>query len=215
MPDFLTLSKQRYTTKHYDPSKMVSDEDLKTLLAILRNTPSSLNMQPWHFAVLNNTKEAAKILPAVDEFNHERITHSSYTIVFCVKSPFTEKEVQEVIEKEDKDGRYPTQKMKHQILAHVNKKLFESGMTQQQREQWAKDQVFIALGAFLYAAASLNMDSTAIGGFNNARLDDCLNLKEQNLKSVVLATIGYRSSHDSNANRPKSRLEFNELFTIL
>lgn len=214
MSDFLSLSNARYTTKHYDRNKKVSKDNLMTLLSILRNTPSSLNMQPWHFLILDNQVDAQKILPAIDGFNHERIIDSSYSIIFCSKSPLTPEDAKHVIEKEALDGRFSSEQMKEDRLKHLQAKLFDSNLTPN-LQHWQNQQVYIALGCFLYAAESLHIDTTAIGGFNSEKLDECLNLKEKNLSSVVIATIGYHSENDSNANRPKSRLNFDEIFTFI
>ncbi|EPI2108196.1 nitroreductase family protein, partial [Providencia rettgeri] len=46
--DIASISEKRYTTKHYDGSKEVSKSDLIKLLTVLRNSPSSVNSQPWH-----------------------------------------------------------------------------------------------------------------------------------------------------------------------
>ena len=42
--DILQLMCTRYTTKHYDPTRRVSDEDMQTLLEVLRLSPSSTNI---------------------------------------------------------------------------------------------------------------------------------------------------------------------------
>lgn len=34
MKSFLEISKERYTTKHYDPKRKISDDDLNTLKEI-------------------------------------------------------------------------------------------------------------------------------------------------------------------------------------
>lgn len=39
----LELVKQRYTTKHYDPSKPLTQEEIQTLVEVLRLSPSSVN----------------------------------------------------------------------------------------------------------------------------------------------------------------------------
>jgi len=44
--DLLNVSKSRYTTKAYDPSKKIPQEQFERLLEILRLTPSSINIQP-------------------------------------------------------------------------------------------------------------------------------------------------------------------------
>ena len=46
-------------------------------------------------------------------------------------------------------------------------------------------------------------------------MDEILDLKRKGLKSLVIATLGYRSENDGNAHRPKSRLPKEQIFTFL
>ena len=57
MTDMLDIVRQRYTTKHYDETKRISDEDFGKLAEVLRLSPSSVNSQPWHWFVAD-TDEA-------------------------------------------------------------------------------------------------------------------------------------------------------------
>ena len=57
MKDILELMQTRYTTKHYDETRRVSDKDMEMLTEVLRLSPSSVNCQLWHFYLLD-TKEA-------------------------------------------------------------------------------------------------------------------------------------------------------------
>lgn len=41
--DMLKLIRERYTTKHYDATRRVSDEDMADLMEVLRLSPSSVN----------------------------------------------------------------------------------------------------------------------------------------------------------------------------
>lgn len=211
----LELSQQRYTTKHYDPTKKVSAEQIKTLMEILRNAPSSLNVQPWHFIVIDNHKSQDKILPAIAEMNHSRVTDSSHTIVFCIKSPLTEDFLLRVNEKESQDGRYKDEAMKQERLDSLMNAVFNGkAKSAEGLDAWEKHQLYIALGQLLYATEQMGIDSTAIGGFNPTKLDQILGLTAKGLKSEVLVTIGFRAENDSNAKRPKSRLNQDELFTF-
>ena len=49
MNAMLEIARKRYTAKHYDATQPLTDEELDDLLEILRLTPSSINIQPWHF----------------------------------------------------------------------------------------------------------------------------------------------------------------------
>ena len=52
------IVRQRYSTKSFDPSKKIAAEDFAHIEAALRNSPSSVNMQPWHFIITDD--EAGK-----------------------------------------------------------------------------------------------------------------------------------------------------------
>jgi len=47
--NFLELAQQRYTTKKYNPTQKITNEEIETLKQILQLSPSSINSQPWHF----------------------------------------------------------------------------------------------------------------------------------------------------------------------
>ena len=78
---------------------------------------------------------------------------------------------------------------------------------------WETAQAYIALGFILFAAAGMGIDSTALEGIDFDKLDELLDLKSQGLRSVVAVSLGYRAPDDSNASRPKSRLELTDLLT--
>ena len=79
-------------------------------------------------------------------------------------------------------------------------------------QNWLTHQIYIALGFGLVAAAQLKLDSCPMEGFDNNQFDEILGLKEKNLHSVVLLTVGYRSQADAYQNMPKVRLPKEELF---
>ena len=103
----LDVARTRYTTKHYDPAKRVSDADFADLLEVLRLAPTSVNAQATRYFVANNAAAKEKILPAILDFNRPRVTESSHTIVFAVKDPITDADFEEVLAKEEADGRFP------------------------------------------------------------------------------------------------------------
>ena len=61
---------------------------IKKLLEILRFTPSSVNIQPWHFVVADNLaakERIAKALTGKYAYNAPKVLESSHTLVFCTK----------------------------------------------------------------------------------------------------------------------------------
>lgn len=209
------ISAKRFTTKKYDSTKKISDEHIKQLCDVLRNSPSSVNSQPWHFFVISSKEAKQKILPAISEFNHDRITNASHVVVFCAKTNLSEDHMKAILNQEDKDGRFATAEIKQ---ANDDGRHYFVGLnskTPQEQFNWESKQVYIALGNLLLGATCLGINSTPIEGFNPSALDEALNLKSKGLSSVVVASLGYHADDDFNYKLPKSRLNEKETFTFL
>ena len=71
------------------------------------------------------------------------------------------------------------------------KQLFSTFSEEEQYHHTAK-QAHIAFGIAIAAAAELGVDATPMEGFDKARIDEFLDLKSKNLRSVVLLSLGKR-----------------------
>jgi nitroreductase len=60
--------------------------------------------------------------------------------------------------------------------------------------QAAARQAYIGLGTALVAAAFEEVDATPMEGFDPAAVDEILDLKSKNLRSVVILALGYRAA---------------------
>ncbi|WP_239325637.1 oxygen-insensitive NAD(P)H nitroreductase [Snodgrassella gandavensis] len=207
------ISRQRYTTKHYDKTRKIPAEQLAQLFEVIRNSPSSVNAQPWHFFVVDNDAARARIMPAIMEINHPRIADSSHTLIFCAKTPLDEQHLQTVLAQEEKDGRFGEDEIKEMMDKGRHFFVNKNSTTSQAQLEWESRQLYIVLGQLLFAAAAIGIDSTAIEGFDDEKMDDILELKQQGLKSILVVSLGYRAANDSNASRPKSRLPIEQIFT--
>lgn len=216
--DLLNISKTRYTTKAYDSSKKIPQEQFNRLLQILRLTPSSINIQPWHFFIIENDhakQRIAKSLVGKYAYNAPKILDASHSILFCTQADITEQHLSELLDQDDQSGRFKddTAKQAQQDArtGYVDFYRNEKGDIQ----RWAENQTFIALGQTLLAAGIEGIDATPIGGFNEQIISEELGLAEKGLIPSVLLALGYRSEKDFNATLPKSRLKEEHIFTVL
>ncbi|MCU4437368.1 oxygen-insensitive NAD(P)H nitroreductase [Acinetobacter bereziniae] len=216
--DLLTVAKTRYTTKAYDATKKIPQEQFERLVEILRLTPSSINIQPWHFFIADHDeakKRIAKALVGKYAYNAPKVLDSSHTILFCTKADISEQHLADLLQQDDLSGRFKDEKAKQ------GQKESRSGYVSYYRnekgdiQRWAENQTFIALGQMLLAAGIEGIDATPIGGFDEAILTEELGLTEKNLIPSVIMTLGYRSDVDFNAKLPKSRLAQKDLITRL
>jgi nitroreductase len=75
----------------------------------------------------------------------------------------------------------------------------------------ASDQVYIALGNFMTAAALLEVDTCPIEGFSPPDYDRLLGLEDSPYRSAVVCAAGYRSADDKHASLAKVRYPLAEL----
>ena len=216
--DLLNVSKTRYTTKAYDPDKKIPQEQFERLLEILRLTPSSINIQPWHFIVAQSPEAKQRIAQCMTgkyAYNAPKVLDSSHTIVLCTRTDVTEEYLEHLVTQDDVAGRFKDeatkQAQRETRAGYIDYYRNEKGNIQ----HWMETQTFIALGELLLAAPILGIDATPIGGFDDAAVNQEFDLMNQGFHSSVVLTLGYRSEKDFNAKLPKSRLSKAELFTIL
>jgi len=215
--DIAQIALTRHTCKAYDPNRKIPAEQVRQLETLLRHSPSSVNSQPWHFLIASSDAAKARIAKATDHpvyaANGPKILNASLVVVFCARTTMDEMQINAITDQEERDGRFPNPEGKAAQFKsrsfYVNLHRFDFRDTQ----HWMEKQVYLALGTLLLGAATLGIDATPIEGFDSRTLNEELGLREKGLTSVVIATLGYRSTEDFNAKLPKSRLPVASVIT--
>ena len=199
----------RYTTKAFDPTRQIPQDQIGELLSALRASPSSVNSQPWHFVVASDAAGKQRIARSTQgsfAYNEAKVLNASHVIVLCARTDITPEHLDAVLEQESQDGRFQIDGARagqqKSRLSYVNLHRFE----QKDLTHWMEKQVYLSLGTLLLGAAALGIDATPMEGFDFRALDEELDLRGKGYTSVVLCALGYRSEQDFNARLPKSRL---------
>jgi nitroreductase/dihydropteridine reductase len=189
---FLNIAQSRYTTKRYDSTKKIDSNTLNKLKEIIRLSPSSINSQPWKFTFVEN-ETIKNELSEFSHFNSDKIKDASHVVVFSVMK-----------DAEAFENMRLTQ-LPEGTSAYYNRVLKPKG--DEQIMNWLSSQVYISLGFFLSAAASLGIDSTPMEGIEKVGYDSVL--QDDGYKTLFAVAIGYRHKEDINQilNTPKFRLE--------
>lgn len=189
---FLDLTKNRYTTKKYDSNKKISEENIQQLKEILRLSPSSINSQPWKFSFVTDQKVKRELANA-SYFNLQKINEADHLIVFSV------------IDEIERFERQINQNLSEGSINYYNQ--FLKPLPEAEIKAWFKHQVYLSLGFFLSACASMKIDSSPMEGINKEEYTKILQLN--GYKAIFAVAIGYRHSEDSNQPTfsPKSRLD--------
>ncbi|NCA82524.1 MAG: oxygen-insensitive NAD(P)H nitroreductase [Opitutae bacterium] len=216
--DIADIATSRHAAKAFDPAKRIPESLFEQLLALLRNSPSSVNSQPWHFVVAASDAGKARIAPAAHgpyAYNEPKIRGASHVVVLCARTDIDAAHLNALLAQETRDGRYPDAAAQEAYRKSRAAYVELHRARRQDLPHWMEKQVYLALGSLLLGAAALGLDACPMEGFDATALDAELGLPARGLKSVAIVALGFRGPGDWNAPLPKSRLPAETLFTLL
>lgn len=195
--DILKLLQSRYTTKVYDLSFRLSEEQLATIKEVLRLSPSSINSQPWAFELIED--EALKsVLAEESRSNLERVKQASLLIVF-----YTYRDVETFIKERIDTQEPPVQAYFHTYIASQGREAIQA---------WQTHQVYIALGVLLTSLASMGLDSTPMEGINIDKYDEILG--REKYRPVLAVLVGRHAEDDFNHPSRKNKQRRNDVIVL-
>lgn len=195
----------RYAVKKFTNDKIPASQ-LKELLNMTRLSPSAYGLQPYALIVVESRDVRQQLLPY--SYGQDKIAESSHLIVFAAHSELGDNTVDRYIDKYAQMTNQSPSELSD-FSAHMKSAL--ARMTNVQRQQWAHQQAYIALGTFLTCAALMRIDCCPMSGFDQKGYDKVLGLAEKGLISTVICPIGCRHPEDQQAGRPKVRLDYDEI----
>ncbi|MFT4095108.1 MAG: nitroreductase family protein [Niabella sp.] len=183
--------KWRYATKKYDASKKVAQQDVDKIIEAARLAPTSSGLQQFRVIVVTDQKLKEQIVAiAMDQ---QIVADCSHLLVFAAWDRYTAERIDTIYahttrERELPEGRFNayTDRLKSLYLSQTAEENFIH----------TARQAYIGFGLAIAQAAELQIDSTPMEGFNNAALDELLDLKSKGLRSVVLLPLGFRDAQN-------------------
>jgi len=179
----------RYATKKYDATKSVPAEKLERIIEAVRLAPTSSGLQPFELFVVSNADIRAKIRTVA--WDQTQITDCSHLLVFAAWDDITADRVNTMFDFTNDVRGFTSEGWENyrQLLLGI---VAERGT--EANYQAAARQAYIGLGTALVAAAFEEVDATPMEGFDPAAVDEILDLKSKNLRSVVILALGYRAA---------------------
>ncbi len=195
----------RYATKKFDSTKKLDDSQIDTLKKSFNLTATSYGLQPLKMLVISNDDLKKQLFEY--SYNQAQVADCSHLLVLCIKTNVDgiyvddkfdlEKEIRGVKE-ENISG------FRNFLKDTINNK------SSDEIETSAVYQAYIALGNLMTVCAFERIDSCPMEGFNPQKFDEILNLKEQQLKSVLLLPVGFRAKDDFMSKLEKVRFSVEE-----
>ncbi|MBU7595188.1 nitroreductase family protein [Metabacillus halosaccharovorans] len=182
---FLQIVQDRRAIRTYDENVKISQEEMSEILTAATKAPSSVNLQPWRFVVIESSEAKAKLAPLA-KFNQQQVKTSSAVIaVFADMNNLDY--LEEIYGKAVEQGLMP-QEVKDQQVPSIRNLL--SAITEQaNRETILIDSGLVSMQLMLTAKA-YGYDTCPIGGYEKDQIAEVFDLDKDRYVPVMLLSIG-------------------------
>ncbi|TRL39018.1 NAD(P)H-dependent oxidoreductase [Rhizobium straminoryzae] len=177
----------RYATKKMDPSKTVSEDKVERIVEAARLAPTSSGLQPFEVIVVTNKDVLAKIREVA--WNQAQITDGSHLLVFAAWDNYTAERINTMFDLVNQERNFTNEGWENYRQMLLN--TYPARDAQVNYEHAAR-QAYIGFGMSIAQAAFEGVDATPMEGFDPAKVDEILGLRERGLRSVTLLPLGYR-----------------------
>ncbi|GAA0133477.1 nitroreductase family protein [Paenibacillus sp. YSY-4.3] len=202
--DFKEIVLGRRSVKNYDPSVKISREEMTEILAEATTAPSSTNMQPWRFVVID-TPEGKQKMAELAMFNTNQVNTSAAVIAVFADMKCIEN-ADEIYEKSVELGYMP-EDVKEKLLTSF-KPMYESLPEQNMRDIVLIDASLVSMQLMLVARAH-GYDTNPIGGYDKQRIAEAFGLEKERHVPVMIISIGKAATE----GRPSYRLPVDAVTT--
>lgn len=195
----------RYATKKFDPSKKLTKQQLETLKKAFNLTPTSFGLQPIKLIVINNKEIQEKFVEHA--YFQRQVADASHLLILCIEEDTTTDDINAYFDMEKR-----IRNIDEKVISDFRKQLIDmyKNKTVEEKQQSAKNQTYIALGNLMTVCAVEKIDACPMEGFVPEKIDELLNLKNLNLKSVLLLPVGFRAEDDIMNGMKKVRKPLSE-----
>ena len=203
--DIINSLEWRYATKKFDATKMLSNQQIDILKRAFSLTPTSFGLQPLKLIVIQNKELQEKFVE--HSYFQRQVADASHLLVLCIENDTTVGDVNAYFDLEKE-----TRGTSEEVVSTFRNQLVEmyKNMTLEEKQLSAVYQTYIALGNLMTVCAVEGIDSCPMEGFVPEKIDELLNLKKLNLKSVLMLPVGYSANDDVMKGMQKVRKSLTE-----
>jgi nitroreductase len=185
---FMTIKEavnRRQSVRQYQPNQPIDPSIIKEILTVATRAPSSWNLQPWRFVVIQS-EELKQLLRPYVLFNTPQLDTSGALIL--VLNDLKRYALFPIINQQDLDAGYVTheQFLQRQLKA-------DQAQATRTKESLAREGLFdcgLVSSHIMLVAQSYGLDSCAMGGFDRDNFMNVLHLDTDRYQPVVLLSLG-------------------------
>lgn len=183
--DFNEIVLGRRSVKAYDPEVKISREEMTEILAEASRAPSSINLQPWRFLVIDSTEGKEKLAPLA-RFNQTQVLTSSAVIAVFYDANNIE-HMDEIFSNAVELGYMPKDIADMQL--QKVKPYYENMAASDLRDVNLIDSGLVSMQLMLVARAH-GYDTNPIGGYEKDQIAEAFGLDKDRFQPVMLISMG-------------------------
>ncbi|AFV96359.1 MULTISPECIES: NAD(P)H-dependent oxidoreductase [unclassified Sulfuricurvum] len=196
MSEFLNAMAFRHACKVFDAEKQIPAEQFESMLEVVRSSPSSFGMEPWRVIVVRNPNLRKALKSAC--WNQNQITECSELVVFTTDNDTVRSATPYVRKMFERRGLSPEAVDTYmEVYKNYLEPIEEDEVL---LENWTAKQCYIAMANMMTYAATLEIDSCPIEGFEKEEVEAILDLEYGHSVAVICA-FGYRVKAQSEQKR--------------
>lgn len=201
----------RHACKEFDSSKKISDSDFEIILKGGQLSPSSMGIEPWKFLVIQN-ESLREELATVSWGGKKQIPSCSHLVILLSRMPKELKHDSSYIHHLLTDVKQMPQEAIENFKGVI--KMIEDTRFQNNEQallNYSCLQTYIAAANMMTVSAMQQIDSCAMGGYDQKAVEEILIkhnlLNKDEFYLTLMIAFGYRI----NEPTPKTRQSLNDL----
>jgi nitroreductase len=199
---FSTVIRERHSVRNYDPTFKISQEEMKELLGDATLAPSSSNVQPWRFLVIDSQPLKEKLHPIA--YSQKQVLDASAVIV--VLGDLEGYKLADKIFSPSVELGHMTEEAKNAMVERTVG-LYSSLPQEVLRKIVYTDGGLISMQLML-AAKARGYDTVPMGGYDAAKLVEAFGISERYVP-IMLIAVG--KGIENASERQSSRLTVDEV----
>ena len=183
--DFQDIVLNRRSIRNYDPSYEIEHSELLQIIDEAAKAPSSVNLQPWRFVIVESEEAKAKLKPLIRFNTLQNETSSAMILIFGDLK--CQEYAQEIYQEAVNRGLMPQEVMEKQLASIVP--MYDS-LNKAQMERIVQIDASLVAMQLMLVARSHGYDTNPIGGFDADQLAAAFDLDEERFHPVMILSIG-------------------------
>lgn len=183
--DFDAIMLNRRSVREYDPNVKIPRRDMLEMIQKATRAPSSVNLQPWRFVVVDSDEGKANLRPLVRWNTRQNDTSAAMVLIFGDLQCFEYGE--EIYAKAVAEGKLSEEEKDRQLAEIIPE--YKSFPKEKMKKVVRLDSCLSAM-QFMLVARSYGYDTNPIAGFDHAELAERVGLDKERYVPVLMLAVG-------------------------